>query len=200
MWVLGWGSRCPLWSRWRAAEDPQWSKPPQTHPCSQYFMGQCWITKTCHHETPDLDWGLLQSAVRSTFELPRPPSIHFFALVAWRKLREGSDQKSCLLSLPTPHHHQKKWCNEGHDECFTASRTLHLFYLSASSGRWSSSDRCAEQNSEYMNQKESDTMTGGKKDWRLFPPLAGLCCLSPKPWKSALLKPKKLDCYCHFMR
>lgn len=97
MWVLGRSTRRLLWSRGRAAEDPRWSKPHQTHPCSQYFMGQCWITKTCHHETPDLDWVLLQNAVRRTFELPRPPSIHFFsALVARRKLREGSDQKSCL--------------------------------------------------------------------------------------------------------
>lgn len=111
MWVLGWGSRRPLWSRRRAAEDPQWSKAPQTHPCSQYFMGQCWITKTCHHETPDLDWGLLQSTVRSTFELPRPSSIHFFPTCCVEKVerRKWSEIMSALTTPPPPKKKMMQW-------------------------------------------------------------------------------------------
>lgn len=122
-----------LWS-WRRR--PRVIKATTNTPLLYISCGQCWITKTCHHETPDLDWFLLPSAVCSNFELPKPPATIFFCTCWMRKVWEGSDQKSCLLSLP------KKWCKELHDECFTAGRRLHLVYLSASSGRWSSSDRC----------------------------------------------------------
>lgn len=129
MWVLGWNTPSLLWS-WRRR--PREIKATTNTPLLYISWGQRWITKTCHHETPDLDWFLLPSAVRSNFELPKPPAINFFCTCWMRKLQGGSDQKSCLLSLP------KKWCNDLHDECFTGGRRLHPVYLSASSG---SSDR-----------------------------------------------------------
>lgn len=156
MWVRGWNARLLLWSWPRR---PRVIKATTNTPLLCISWGQCWITKACHHETPDLDWFLLPSAVRSNFELPKPPAINFFCTCWRRKLRGGSDQKSCLLSLP------KKWCNELHDEYFTAGRRLHLVYLCTSSGRWSRSDRSTTQH--WIG--ESDTTTGDKTDWRLFP-------------------------------
>lgn len=35
-----------------------------------------------------------------------------------------------------------------------------------------------------------------RKTGGFFSPFAGLCCLSPESWMSAILKPEKLDCYC----
>lgn len=139
---------------------PRAIKDPTNTPLLYISWGQCWITKTCHHETPDLDWFLLPSDIRSNFELPKPPAVNFFCFCQMRKLRGESDQKSCLLP--------KRWCNGRHDERFTDRQRLHLVYLSASSGRWSSSDR-RTTNTEYVNQRESDTKTGDKKDGRLLP-------------------------------
>lgn len=52
----------PVWQRRTAAEDRrgrQWSKSTPTYLCFQFFMGQRWITKTCHHKISDFDWYLL---------------------------------------------------------------------------------------------------------------------------------------------
>lgn len=98
MWVLGWNTRRLLWS-WRRR--PRVIKATTNTPLLYISWGQCWITKTCHHETPALDWFLLPSAVRSNFEIPKPPAINFFCTFCWmRKLWGGSDQKSSLLSFP----------------------------------------------------------------------------------------------------
>lgn len=61
----------------------------------------------------------------------------------------------------------------------TAGRTLHLcvlFIAAASPARQSGGDRCTEQNAEHLIQRESDTMTPGEKDERVFfPTLADFC-------------------------
>lgn len=64
------------------------------------------------------------------------------------------------------------WCNEPHDQYFTAGWTLQLsvlFITAASPARQSSSDRHTEQNAAYLNQRESDTKTAGKKGETVFP-------------------------------
>lgn len=132
MRVLGWNARRPLWSWWKRT---RLIKATTNTPLLYISWGQCWITKTCHHETPDLDWFLLQSTVRSNFELPKTSSCPFFFLhlceekVARRKWSEISS-----AFTPPP----KKMMQWTPPWVLYSKRRLHLVYSSASTGRWSS--------------------------------------------------------------
>lgn len=96
MWVLGWNTYSLLWS-WQRR--PREIKATTNTPLLYISWGQCWITKTCHHETPDLDWFLLPSAFRTNFELPKPPAINFFLHLLDGKVgRKWSE----ILSALTP--------------------------------------------------------------------------------------------------
>lgn len=115
----------------------------------------------------------------SAVESFKPPwcKIDFFFLfpppVAHEKKKRcsESDKKSCLHSLQS---------DAMNSTMSTAGRTLHLcvlFIAAASPAKQSGGDRCTEQNAEHLIQRESDTMTPGEKDERVFfsPTSADFC-------------------------
>lgn len=100
-----------VWQRRRAAEDRQgrqWSKSTPTYLCSQYFMEQHRITKTCHHKISDcflidICWiGVIQSSCvllnLSDHIYTKWVVVFFSSLIAQRNWRAG-DEKPCLPSL-----------------------------------------------------------------------------------------------------
>lgn len=161
MWVLGWNTRRLLWSWWRR---PRVIKATTNTPLLYISWGQCWITKTCHHETPGLDWFLLPSAVRSNFEIPKPPAIIFFLHFLLDEKVVRRKWSEILSALVPPKNDAMNSTMSALQLGEDSTWFIHLLHLAGGAAATE-----AQQNTEYVNQRESDTMTGDKKDWRLFP-------------------------------
>ena len=165
-----------VWSGLTEAEScrrqtrPKWSKSTPTHLCAQYFMGQRWITKTCHQKISDCDWYLLHRVIRKpscaskSFKPPPVWTAYFFS--------SGYAEESGVSVIRNHLCSHSKVMQWTPCRYFTAWWTFRLVVLSvtaASPARQNGSDRCTEPNTEYQNQRESDTTTPRKKGWKVFP-------------------------------